>query len=241
MPRSRDPNLVRLEEFAGRAAALLPEVTLVGGCTAGLLITDPGAASVRATFDVDLVIEAVTYGQYQAFCDKLKALGFSECTDPDAPLCRWAHGALRVDVMTVGDGVLGPVNRWYASALRSRAATRLPSGAVIHHIDAPHFVATKLEAFLGRGGTDYVLSHDLEDIARVLDGRSGIEEEIGRSPRELRSFVGHELSKCLADRFFLEAMPGYFPGVEEGIARSRLLEQRMRAIVREFAPEPGDE
>lgn len=235
MPRSRDPNLARIEEFAGRAAVLLPEVTLVGGCTAGLLITDPGAASVRATLDVDLIIEAVTYAQYQAFCHELKALGFSECMDPDAPLCRWSHGGLRVDVMTVGDGAFGFGNRWYASALRSRAATRLPSGAVIHHIDAPHFVATKLEAFLGRGKDDYVLSHDLEDVVRVLDGRPGLEEEIKRGPQELRSFIARELSRCLADRFFLEAMPEYFPGLEEGIVRSRLVEQRMRAIAREFA------
>ncbi len=99
----------------------------------------------------------------------------------------------------------------------------------------------RLEEFLSRGRNDYVLSHDLEDVARVLDGRPGIEEEIGRSPQELRSFVARELSRCLADRFFLEAMPGYFPGAEEGAARSHLVERRMRAIVREFAPDAGHE
>jgi hypothetical protein len=216
------------------AAILLPEVTLVGGCAAGLLITDPGAASVRATFDVDIVVEAATYVKYQAFCARLETLGFSPCSDPGAPMCRWTHGALGVDVMSLYARALGFSNPWYASALRTRTGTRLPSGALLHHIDAPHFVATKLQAFLGRGGNDYVLSHDLEDIVRVMDGRPGIGEELGRSPWELGVFVARELSRCLADRFFLEAMPGYFPGAEEGAARARLLERRIRAIVREL-------
>jgi hypothetical protein len=34
-------------------------------------------------------------------------------------------------------------------------------------------VATKLEAFLKRGGGDYIASHDLEDIVTVVDGSQG--------------------------------------------------------------------
>jgi hypothetical protein len=32
-------------------------------------------------------------------------------------------------------------------------------------------LATKMEALKGRGGGDYVASHDMEDIITVLDGR----------------------------------------------------------------------
>ncbi|MCK4690308.1 MAG: hypothetical protein KAT20_00755 [Desulfuromonadales bacterium] len=34
-----------------------------------------------------------------------------------------------------------------------------------------HFIATKLEAFFGRGNGNYWGSHDLEDIMTVIDGR----------------------------------------------------------------------
>jgi hypothetical protein len=33
------------------------------------------------------------------------------------------------------------------------------------------FVATKFEAFHGRGNNDHLASHDLEDIITVVDGR----------------------------------------------------------------------
>jgi hypothetical protein len=43
--------------MAERLKRVLPEIVFVGGCTTGLLITDPAASPVRATDDVD-VIEA---------------------------------------------------------------------------------------------------------------------------------------------------------------------------------------
>ena len=47
------PNLELLEIAAERLRPLLPEIVFVGGCTTGLLVTDPGAAPVRRTDDMD--------------------------------------------------------------------------------------------------------------------------------------------------------------------------------------------
>jgi hypothetical protein len=49
------PNLDLLELMAAKLRPLLPEVAFVGGCTTGLLVTDPGAAPVRVTRDVDVI------------------------------------------------------------------------------------------------------------------------------------------------------------------------------------------
>ena len=38
-------------------------------------------------------------------------------------------------------------------------------------VTAPYFMATKIEAFYGRGGDDFLGSHDMEDIITVIDGR----------------------------------------------------------------------
>jgi hypothetical protein len=38
-------------------------------------------------------------------------------------------------------------------------------------ITAPYFLACKLAAFRSRGEGDYLMSHDMEDIVAVLDGR----------------------------------------------------------------------
>ena len=49
-------------------------------------------------------------------------------------------------------------------------------GLRIRVVTAPYFVATKLEAFRGRGRGDYISSHDLEDLLAVIDGRDVIVE-----------------------------------------------------------------
>ena len=42
------------------------------------------------------------------------------------------------------------------------------------------FLASKLEAYRGRGADDPYLSHDLEDVVAVIAGRPGCVEERGR-------------------------------------------------------------
>jgi hypothetical protein len=60
MASAADPNLELLQEAATRLEDLLDELVLVGGCAAGLLVTDPGSSPIRPTEDVDLVVEAAT-------------------------------------------------------------------------------------------------------------------------------------------------------------------------------------
>lgn len=234
-----DPNLANLEAAASRLGPLLEELTLVGGCTTQLLITDPGAARVRPTLDVDLVVEATTYVQYEIFGKRLEQRGLRRSDVPGDPLCRWRADTLVIDVMPLDEKVLGFTNRWYASAVPSRMTHRLPSGIALHHIDAPHFVATKTEAFASRGGGDFVASHDLEDMVLVIDGRAGILDEIARSPRRLEVFVAEQITRCLADRFFVEAIPGYYSDQREGVIRASMAIERLRQILRNAQRDAG--
>lgn len=54
--RADDPNLPDLRRIAEALGDLREQVVFVGGAVAGLLITDPLADSVRATRDVDAVV-----------------------------------------------------------------------------------------------------------------------------------------------------------------------------------------
>ena len=51
------PNLELLKLTAEKLRPLLPEIVFVGGCATSLLVTDPGAARIRATYDVDVIAE----------------------------------------------------------------------------------------------------------------------------------------------------------------------------------------
>ena len=57
---------------------LLPEIVFVGGCATGLLVTDPGAAPVRATYDVDVIAEIGSYADYAIFSERLPRLAFKK-------------------------------------------------------------------------------------------------------------------------------------------------------------------
>ena len=56
--RANDPNLPHLRQVAKALGDLRDHVVFVGGAVAGLLVTDPLADSVRATRDVDAVVNA---------------------------------------------------------------------------------------------------------------------------------------------------------------------------------------
>lgn len=148
------PNLDLLESAAQKLRPLLPEIVFVGGCATGLLISDPGAAPVRRTYDVDVISEIVSYADYAVFSERLRALGFTEDSREGAPLCRWQHGELVLDVMPLDASILGFSNRWYADALRTAVAVELPSSLQLKAITAPYFLGTKIEAFRGRGHDD---------------------------------------------------------------------------------------
>jgi len=64
----------------------------------------------------------------------------------------------------------------------------------------------QLHASFRRGVT---ASHDLEDVIAVIDGRPAITEEIEAADARVRAFNSRNIAKLLADRRFMDALPGY--------------------------------
>jgi hypothetical protein len=121
--------------------------------------------------------------------------------------CRWHHGALTVDVLALNKEVLGFTNIWHEPALRH--AFTLPAGQAIRVITAPFFLATKMEAFRGRGRMDFQAGHDLEDFVAVIEGRDTLLQEIAASPVALRDYLAKAAKTLLAQSRFLDVLPGF--------------------------------
>jgi hypothetical protein len=119
----------------------------VGGAVTGLLITDEAAGDPRPTLDVDAIAAITSYAEYAAFGDRLRALGFAEDTSEDAPLCRWVHHGMVLDVMPLDAKILGFSNRWYPAAMEAAVSRMLSDDLDVRIVTAPFFVAPKLEAF----------------------------------------------------------------------------------------------
>jgi predicted nucleotidyltransferase len=207
-----DRNLDQLIEVATALRPLLGELVFVGGCVTGLLITDEAAGDPRVTLDVDAIADITSYAEYAALGDRLRTLGFREDVSENSPLCRWVYRQTILDVMPLDERILGFSNRWYAAALESPIAKRLLTDLEIRIVTAPLFVATKLEAFKGRGNGDYLESHDLEDLVAVVDGRESLVAEVRAEREELRAYIQNEIGGLLANGRFVDALPGYlFP------------------------------
>lgn len=167
-----------------------------------------------------------------AFSERLRDLGFEEDASQGAPLCRWRHGILIVDVMPLDEKVLGFSNRWYADAIRSATLLHLETDLPLRVAPAPHFIATKLEAFRGRGKGDYFASHDLEDLIAVIDGRENIVDEIAASSPELRFFVAEGIHSLIAEPRFIDALPGFLLPDEASQGRLTIMLDRLETLAR---------
>lgn len=225
--RPDDPNLPYLILIAEAVGEMREELVFVGGCAAGLLLTDPAAEAVRATKDVDAIVEAATLVQFYQVENKLSARGFVRDADSSV-ICRWKHrdtGTL-FDLMPIEPGILGFANRWYPEAMRTATRERLKDGLEIRLISAPAFVATKLEAFSNRGKADYLSSHDLEDILNIVDGRAELVGEILVASAELRNAVRRGFAKLLAEPGFEPSLPGL---ISDG-SRWPIVVERLKSI-----------
>lgn len=201
-----NPNFAHLLNAARKLQPLLDELVFVGGCVTGLLVTDPAAAPVRPTRDVDAIVEVSSYAAFTALEDRLCGLGFRESYTEGAPVCRWIHENLVFDLLPTDSSIFGFGNRWYRAAMENAWQMYLDRYK-IKLITAPYFLATKLEAFHGRG-RDYRTSRDLEDVLTVIDGRSEIVTEVSDADPALRRFLSDEFRDLSSQGDFLEALPG---------------------------------
>lgn len=224
-----DPNRALFESVVRLLAPVLDELVFVGGCTTGLFITDPAAGGIRPTKDVDAIVDVTSYAKYAALSERLRALGLAEDTTPGAPLCRWRRDDLIVDVMPVDERILGFSNRWYPSAIATAQRFDI-AGHNVRVVTPAMFIATKLDAFHGRGNDDVLASHDLEDIIAVVDGRPEILNDIAAAGADVRGYIATETRALLENRDFTEALAGFLLPDLASQARRSLLEGRLRSL-----------
>ncbi|MEE5090011.1 hypothetical protein V2H26_08010 [Xanthomonas euvesicatoria] len=224
--RFDDPNLPHLLVIADALGELCDQVVFLGGAVVGLLVSDPLAESVRATYDVDAVVN-LDWARFRGIEARVESQGFAR-EMRSGVVCRWVHQASGVlfDLMPVDAGVLGFSNRWYAHAVETAQVVALSDRLSIRLVTATAFVATKLEAFVTRGNRDFLSSHDLEDVLNVVDGRTELVEEFAVEHADLRQWVADVFAGLVNNPALVNALPGMVAEPE----RASIVLQRLRAI-----------
>ena len=196
-------NILMLQEVAKGLGELRDKVVFVGGAVTGLYINDPHAYPVTVSDDVDCVVEVTGRIEYSKIEKRLGQLGFKRPLDDDdiRIICRWQYNGITVDVMPTDETILGFTNRWYKEAMREKVTVTLPNSTSISIFSLPYFIATKLEAFKGRGRSyDWRSSQDLEDIVDVLGGCKEVETHLAAAPKHLKKYLRAEFSVLLEKR-----------------------------------------
>ena len=220
-----------VKRVAYKLGELVEQVVFVGGATIGFLLTEEGAPDVRKTMDVDFIIEVLNLADYHEFSEKLRALGFKESQELT---CRWSIGNIIVDCMPTNESILGFTNMWYGGAMQNADNIRLDDSIDVKVISAPYFIATKLEAFSGRGKNDYLASHDLEDLICIIDGNKEIIQKVlNAKPSNLVEYIKEKFSYLLKKNEFIESIPGHLGSYPPSLQyqRKEIVLMRMNDIL----------
>jgi hypothetical protein len=186
-----NPNMALLVGMARAMGPLCDQVVFVGGCATGLLVDDAGLMDVRPTEDVDAIVEVASLAGYHRLAEQLMQRGFKQTMEDNTPPFRWYWNRMQLDLVPLDEKVLGFANPWYRVGFEAALVSEVAQGLKLRHLSAPHFLATKFEAFKDRGQNDVYLSHDLEDIMTVIEGRSTVVLESGAAEADVRKHVCH--------------------------------------------------
>ena len=203
-----DPNLVLLLAMARAMGPLCDQVVFVGGCATGLLIDNSSLMDVRPTEDVDAIVEVASLVGYHQLAEQLTLRGFKQTMADNTPPFRWYWNRLQLDLVPLDEKVLGFANPWYQAGYDAALRVAVADDLQLRHLSAPYFLATKFEAFKDRGQDDVYLSHDLEDIITVVEGRAAVTQEVAQAPPDVRAWVARSVDRLFAHKDFDNALPG---------------------------------
>jgi len=131
--------------------------------------------------------------------------------------------------MPTADGPLRPSHKWYKIGFEDLWKVKTINEE-IQIFSAPCYLATKFEAYNGRG-SDYRTSHDFEDIIYVLDNRISIVEEIIIANKKIIEFLKSEIYMVLNSQYLEEIISSHIhPMMLE--ERQPLIIEKMRQIMK---------
>jgi len=209
-------NLVRIKAVSNVLDGLGQEFVFVGGATVSLYASDPDlAAEVRPTDDVDVVVELASYGGYAAIDEKLRGLGFVNDV-ASGVICRYRMQGIIVDVMPTDSKVIGFSNMWYPPGFANAVEVALDKGTLVRIFSLPYFVASKLEAFKGRGKNDYRTSQDFEDLVYIWENAEDFEQQVIDAPQDVKDYLKKELSAIMYTDDFEEGLYAHLSGGYRG-------------------------
>lgn len=192
---SHHTNKIRIKAVSNVLGDLKEKVVFVGGATISLY-PDRQVFEVRPTDDVDVIIEILNYSERKELEERLRSIGFTHDIESGV-VCRYHIQGIIVDIMPTNDPSIGFSNKWYPEGFKHAVDCELDERCTVKILSSPYFIATKLEAFKGRGQGDGRTSDDFEDIVYVLENRRGIWSEMNSAAEDVKEYLRTEFRELI--------------------------------------------
>ncbi|MBS1578280.1 MAG: hypothetical protein JST29_01415 [Bacteroidetes bacterium] len=169
------------------------------------------AEEVRPTNDVDIIIELWAHKDYADVEEKLRLMGFVNDIESGI-MCRYRVQGIIVDIMPTDENILGFSNKWYPEGFRNAIDYNIDSNTSVKIFTINYFIASKLEAFKGRGKNDGRTSSDFEDIIYIFENSKSVWDDMQMAESELKKYLKNEFKMLLNNSFFeewVDAHAGY--------------------------------
>lgn len=188
-------NITRIKSVYNALGDLASKTIFAGGAVVSLYADRP-YDDTRPTDDIDIIVELIDYTGYAAIEDTLRKKGFVNDAESKV-ICRYKINGIVVDVMPVSALVLGFSNRWYAPGSKKAIDFEIDKQHTVKIFPVAYFIASKIEAFKGRGKNDGRTSSDFEDIVFVLNYRNAVWTELLQADDSLKEYLIEEFKKLL--------------------------------------------
>lgn len=205
-------NLIRLKAVCEALKGLKQDYVFVGGATVSLYATHQDLADeIRPTDDVDVIVELATYAGYSDLDERLRNLKFANDM-ASGVLCRYKYQGIIVDVMPTDPAAIAFSNRWYPDGFKNAVNYQLDNETAIKIFTLPYFIASKWEAFRGRGKNDYRTSKDFEDLIFVIENCEDFHEQLKIAPQGIRAWLKEEWEPLIETDSFEEGIYAHLSG-----------------------------
>ena len=179
---SRKELLDRLDQAAIDLEFVDLPMVFVGGATMPLYVDEQAGAVLCETRDVDVMVEAGSYGDFADLAGRLRANGFHQDLVSQGPRCRWFKEDRVYDIVDIRTD--HPNDQWARPTSAGVRRHSLPSGRVIPVLSPGRFLAAKVAALQQRGGRYWYESPDFEDIVLILESNPQLQPWLADTPRD---------------------------------------------------------
>ena len=107
--------------------------------------------------------------------------------------------------------------KWYTEGIENKTTKTLADGTQIFVFQPEYYLATKFEAYKGRGGNDLRQSHDFEDIIYMMENCTELLNNIRNANATVKVYLKNEYQNLLENHNITEGIESALPyGSGEG-------------------------